>query len=730
MRRALALVIVLWLAPFVLMGGTLFTGLGEDDFNLVRALGSPAEPLNDSTLGARLAFIGSTPRTLLVNAGVWTIANNLTIPAHVQVQLAVGASFSINTGRTLTIEDPSFRPPATQIFTGVGTVSLPNVREVFPEWWGAKGDGVTDGLLAFRRALTTLSLSGGGTLSVSDGTYLLVPDASFYIGSLATGATIDCRPGQTSVLKLGGPAELDGQARAYFQVANANDVTIRNCVFDYSGHTWKTGEPLQLYHAINVEGTSSHTVIENNTFVNNPGTQSVVVGGSGVGHVVRGNYFRNGCRDIPGGNPNCVDHTQLYVWAPQSFIEGNRFEWDAALGDPTWARSAVEIHSGGGLNLGTIVQGNQFTLTSLAIRLECDANDHQIHDSVVAHNVISQAQIGIIISSASAVTTMCSLRKLDIHDNQISVAGSENLSIGVTGVYGIGNPGVGTNRAVVYNSKIHHNTIEVANAADAYNLGNVGMWWGSLFDSTIEHNIFANGSVGRFSAGLFGMRQVAISRNLFTNVVTDFTADHGLLWLDFAGATVAAQGIVVQGNVFTRDPEAAALVNTHAFQVDGSTGTNVVFDMNHIRNIEDQFIGTLGSQNLLSQTTMRFGALDIIKGVSAVQHGLVVMSDIDPIGTNAFIKVERGSDSARDLMSLEINGQIAMRVDPIGDIQVGAGRPFQLGGIQFAGLDNIQDGNMKYCLDCMPSGGVIGNGCVGGGTGSMAVRTAGIWKCY
>ena len=120
---------------------------------------------------------------------------------------------------------------------------------------------------------------------------------------------------------------------------------------------------------------------------------------------------------------------------------------------------------------------------------------------------------------------------------------------------------------------------------------------GSVLHTEISDNVLANGTVARISSGLFGVREVNVRRNVFTNFVNDFSSPHGLLWLDLTGVG-GAQGVLVQGNVFTRDPESPSVPNTHAVQLDGEVGANVVFDMNYIRNMNDQFIGTLGSQNL------------------------------------------------------------------------------------------------------------------------------------
>lgn len=714
--------------------GTTRHSLMREDANFVHvAEDGYGTALSDTSLQAAVTAIGSAAKTILLTPGVWSITSDLTIPENITLQAPPGTTIAVGIGRTLTISGP-VQFPVQHIFTAAGQVVWKPGTEVYPQWWGAKGDDSTDGHLAFRRALSSLAASGGGVLRVPMGKYVLVPDLLFYVGSLTTGTRIECDPSRTSILKLGGPTELDGQARAFFQINNADDVTVRNCVFDYNGHQWKAGEALQLYWAINVEGTSQRVTIEHNEFRNNPGTQSVVLGGSGIGHVVRGNRFLNGGKDTTAGNPNNPDFTALYVQTPQALVEENFFEWDAALGDTTGARSAVEIHTHtSGVNSGTIVRGNHFIRASLGVRLECDGVGHQMTDTIVSHNVIDGAQIGIFLSSAPGVTAgQCDFRKLNIHDNQVNIKESSQLGPNITGIVGIGTSLFGgSNRPVVFASKVHHNTVELAQPHKAYTDNEIGIWFGSIYDSEISDNILVNGTVLRLSSSLFGVRGVQVRHNSFTNVVTDFASDHALMWLDFTGASVSTQGVWVDGNVFTRNPDSAPLANTFAFQVDGDPGHNVFFTNNLIRNIDEQFIGTLGSMNVFNNTRAFHGALDVLKGVSADSNGLVIMTDADPTGPLALLKMDRGSDSERLLVHIAVNGLTSFLIDPNGDASMGSNRSMTLGGANFVALGATPAGSMYYCLDCnTPS--VLGETCTTDGdeAGALAIKIRGAYKCF
>jgi hypothetical protein len=48
----------------------------------------------------------------------------------------------------------------------------------------------------------------------------------------------------------------------------------------------------------------------------------------------------------------------------------------------------------------------------------------------------------------------------------------------------------------------------------------------------------------------------------------------------------------------------------------------------------------------------------------------------------------------------------------------------------FSALPTISDGGMVYCSDCAPTSAFVDQTCAGSGTGAMAYRLNGAWKCY
>jgi hypothetical protein len=111
----------------------------------------------------------------------YIFSTDIAIPANIDFQFENGARLVIASGKNCIFYSPSEINAHSnqQIFSGSGNIRFVNTAgSIYPGWWGAKGDGVTDDTSAFKSAITcslkSLDGYGGGlVLEVPAGRYIV-----------------------------------------------------------------------------------------------------------------------------------------------------------------------------------------------------------------------------------------------------------------------------------------------------------------------------------------------------------------------------------------------------------------------------------------------------------------------------------------------------------------------------------------------------------------------------
>ncbi|MDD3926089.1 MAG: glycosyl hydrolase family 28-related protein [bacterium] len=129
-------------------------------------------------LAAAVTAIGAVNvRTLLIPVST-NVAADVTVPANITLRFWGDGKLNITTG-TVTINGP-IQAPMKEIFscTGTGKISFGGNKgimdKVYPQWWGAKGDGATDDTAAVQAtvdAAATIRSNNGGTVFLPAGHY-------------------------------------------------------------------------------------------------------------------------------------------------------------------------------------------------------------------------------------------------------------------------------------------------------------------------------------------------------------------------------------------------------------------------------------------------------------------------------------------------------------------------------------------------------------------------------
>jgi hypothetical protein len=122
------------------------------------------------SLNECVASVSGTNQTILI-ASATTLSGNLIVPPSIAIE--VTKSGSINQGAYSLTINGQFNCGLYEAFTGSGTVtfSATSVNQLIPQWWGAKGDGITDDTLAIQKALDCWVNISVGNLNIPQGRY-------------------------------------------------------------------------------------------------------------------------------------------------------------------------------------------------------------------------------------------------------------------------------------------------------------------------------------------------------------------------------------------------------------------------------------------------------------------------------------------------------------------------------------------------------------------------------
>jgi Pectate lyase superfamily protein len=306
------------------------------------------------SLAEAIKAIGTEKAVLMIRLEQ-PIRANLRVPANITLQFFPRAFLNIASDVTVTI-DGTLHAGLFQIFSGPGTVTLSGpLIQAYPQWWGGRGDGITDDTLAIQKAINSAR-----NIYLSNGTYVIgkITPANTYLENklltLRSNISISGN-GRTSVLKLkdhllDNPDDNSGNAHMMGGY-DLSSITIKSISFDMNGsHNLTPPGKIRNAMAIFIMG-GNNVAINNCSFMNCAGHNMITLRESQAGQksynaLIGNNSLLNGGRYVGNGtvNINNPDFSFVYVVWDNSIVEGNLIQQENIdIGMSNYS-GGIEIH--------------------------------------------------------------------------------------------------------------------------------------------------------------------------------------------------------------------------------------------------------------------------------------------------------------------------------------------------------------------------------------------------
>ena len=353
------------------------------------------------------------------------IVSDVFIPQNVQLEFIDEGRLTVASRAKIVIRG-ALVAGLRQIFDGSGSVVFAGatLREVYPQWFGARGNGIADDTPTLKKAFDSLS-SAGGTVYLPAGTYILgtiTPGANYLENILVPlRSNVSMRgAGNTTVLKLKDHIldradDATGNAHM-FGGDNIANVTIRDMKFDMNGKNNLTpAGKVRNAMAIRIGGTGGSNVrIENCEFIDCAGHNVIGIWSPhGKDVYIINNRLKNGGHYVGGPIENLhnSDFSFIVTKWKNSRVTGNIIEQEnVEMALRSWS---------GGLELGgsgSLSSNNTFIGCDPAMYLP--ATTEALENLEVKDNVMRDCLRGI------AFWNSYPMKNIRITDNIISLNSS------------------------------------------------------------------------------------------------------------------------------------------------------------------------------------------------------------------------------------------------------------------------------------------------------------------
>ncbi|WP_333863691.1 hypothetical protein [Sphingobacterium sp.] len=351
--------------------------------------------------------------------------------------------------------DPGIDDGGSVIVTTVGNKLVHHFDIVFPEYFGAKGDGLTDDSTAIIKANRYAVKSKSTVFEFLPKTYSIgkFSTTNNVLFLMATNLTVK---GNGASLKLQDHV-LDTAAanvRFIFAEGPINNFKVFNLTLDFNGiNNFVPGARMNFCIAIGCLFNCDGITISGNTILNNPARQSLLFGDGAPGRVAKNiviteNLFKNFGNAISGNNAQ-DDHSVIYLCGENPIVTNNSFinERDFIAEELIPLSTAIELHSSFSVVTDNVIKNfkqafviaaiNENQKSSIYANNVCDnigrlaeiwsRNNCVLDDILIADNIVTQSYYLPLIDAYT--NTLTPVGKIVVENNIVENTRERSTSL-------------------------------------------------------------------------------------------------------------------------------------------------------------------------------------------------------------------------------------------------------------------------------------------------------------
>lgn len=374
-----------------------------------------------AAINALLTAIGSAEAVIYFPGGTYRLASNVSFGDKLSLIVDRGAILLPDASRTVAITG-SLQAGLYRIFSGDGVIAGPiQATALYPQWWGAKGNGANDDTAAINSAIRCASDAGGGKVFLAAGMYLLESPQGSNNALIVPMSNVDFEgDGDTTVLKVADDLNL-GRRNGWnviFPPESTTAYTVNNASFrhfkvDCNGI--RNLEESTKSHKNAAVGVlyGSNLTVDGVTVVQNAGRQCFTFGRNINPHTVANLVVQNCCVDTVGaavaGNTLQNDHSVVYAAADVCVVANNR------LSNPIGGQggsTAFEIHSS-----NMVMSDNVVINFTTGVNIVATVTDQV--NSLYTNNIFTGMHNGLAFYAKTGFL----MDQITVHGNQFETIG-------------------------------------------------------------------------------------------------------------------------------------------------------------------------------------------------------------------------------------------------------------------------------------------------------------------